>query len=100
MYCSSASDGSGGCSGEFQAFRASTGTWDFAQFWMSPYSHSFNASTANGSFSCYAQESNTALTAMWPNAMNARGYFDIWWDKNGNCLGLTLLNGSPYPSNW
>lgn len=103
--CHKNADGSGSCSGSFQSVRNNAPSGDQILFrqMSSTYRNFYARWTTTGtswtSAVCAANDSlYPSVTAMWPLAMNAKGYFYVAWDADGYCSYLEILNGSAYSS--
>jgi hypothetical protein len=93
-YCSKYSDGSGTCSGSFAGFRNHSDPGAYIMFSRPSNSNRwFFAQFGSHSIACVP---NASVTAVWPDAMTAGGYFWIDWDKYGNCTAMSHFAGSLY----
>jgi hypothetical protein len=96
--CSTNTDGSGGCVGEFSGFRDSNDPNAFATFLTSvdQTGSTFQMFTAelNGNFGCTVSSQYPQVAALWPLVISTRSGFSIGWDAAGNCSSLDVLNSS------
>jgi hypothetical protein len=99
-FCSADANGQNGlCMGSFLGFRNDSDPDGMVEFSIDNFQRlSFVAKTNKKTYTCYTptwgQGSDPQMVALWPVAMSARGFFEIEWDKNGNCNMLILANGS------
>jgi hypothetical protein len=80
------------------SFRNSSDQNAYAEFWQGYGSYGGFQGQVNGRYySCQlSAQLYPAVAAQWPQAMGARGYFAVNWDKNGYCSQLFIVNGSQY----
>ena len=99
-YCVRNTDGSGYCSGSFEAFRKSPDASDYATFYAYDHGYKYFAARSKGlSCSCSPAYGSTAY-GLWQSAMSNSGAFLIQWNSAGVCTNLALYNGSQYQSGW
>jgi hypothetical protein len=100
-YCSNNSDGSGLCEGTPAGFRASSGQYDYENFWTESYPGTnlagFSATYQGVAYACSVPTSSS-LMPTFVTAANFGKEFYVSWDASGNCTSLSLSNGSYYPA--
>ncbi|MFY1825029.1 hypothetical protein ACN47A_03885 [Myxococcus fulvus] len=98
--CYQYADSSGYCYGNFLAFRNDATTTTYASFRETDAAtRSFYARfTVSGATtpSTYTCIPDATVSAMWAQALDARGYFYVSWDASGTCTYLALNNGSSF----
>jgi len=99
--CYKAADGSGYCYGTMQGFRNHANPNTYLSFVEDSYgrksmSGSFPLSSPTGAASNFSCAPNAAVAAMWPRVMQHRGYIEVYWDVNGTCQAMWLMQGSHY----
>jgi hypothetical protein len=94
-YCSTNSDGSGGCSGSFNGFRAASDPQAYAALWNEGTAYAQFIAELNGSYySC----TTTAPGSAWFTISSGQPTtsFSISWNSAGTCTFVSMLAGSEF----
>lgn len=98
LFCQKNADGSGVCYGNFVGFRedaTSTSSASFRDDLAGARSFQAYFTPAGGTSALiYSCIPNAAVSALWEEALSARGFFRVSWDASGTCDYLRLVNGS------
>lgn len=98
--CVRNTDGSGYCSGSFEAFRKSADSTDYAYFMSSASGWNYFAASLGGVTVSCSPNGSPSVVSIWPQAMANSGGFLIQWNAAATCTHLTLYNASAYQSGW
>jgi hypothetical protein len=98
--CFQNADGSGYCTGTMRGWRYNEQSTSYATFYETDAGtkyfiarYTVSGAPSAGTYSCTP---DSAVGAMWAEAVANRGRFSIYWNTSGACYALYLYNGSAY----